>query len=246
MRPAFRIILPAVRPELMTRRAIGISLAVAVHLIAILLAFLMSPPIFVKKAEPEYKSFPLLALREARTEKKAAARKATPKPIEAVTAPKLPQPPPLPAAAPLRMMLVSSDVFAASDIGKITSHVEGAGGTAGTGTADSSGNGEGPGGARLYNAEWYREPTQAELAYYLPKGTPRSGWGEIICRTIAYYRVEDCRELNEGPMGSGMARAIRQAAWQFRVRPPRTDGKPMIGAWVRIHYSLTVNGEKGG
>ena len=245
MRPAFRTLLPARRPELLTRRAIGLLLAAAVHLVAILLAFLMAPPLVVRKVEPEYKSFPLLALREPKAERKAAARKATPRPVEAVTAPKLPDPP-LPAAAPLRMMLVSSDVFAASDIGKIPSRTQGASGTGGTGSADSRGSGEGPGGARLYNAEWYREPTQAELAYYLPKGTPRSGWGEIICRTIADYRVEDCRELDEGPMGSGMARAVRQAAWQFRVRPPRADGKPLIGAWVRIHYSLTVNGEKGG
>lgn len=222
-------------------------MAIAVHLLGFMLAYLMTPPLPVKKAEPEYESFPLLALREPRTEKKAAARKAAPRPVEAVTAPKLPEPP-LPAASALRMMIVSSDVFAASDIGKIPARTQGATGStgAGTGVADSSGSGEGPGGARLYNAEWYREPTSAEMSYYMPKGTPRSGWGEIICRTIADYRVEDCRELSEGPMGSGMARAVRQAAWQFRVRPPRADGKPLIGAWVRIHYSLTVNGEKGG
>jgi protein TonB len=94
-------------------------------------------------------------------------------------------------------------------------------------------------GERLYYAEWYREPTDAELSTYLPKENRQSGWGEIACQTIEHYHVDNCRELGEGPLGTGLARAVRQAAWQFLVRPPHVGGKSLIGAWVRIRITYT-------
>ena len=111
-------------------------------------------------------------------------------------------------------------------------------------TDDATGPGAGPNGETLYNARWYRRPTDAELAFYLPSGRPAKGWGMIACQTVAAYRVENCQEIAQSPAGSGLAGAVRQAAWQFRVMPPRIGGKPMVGAWVRIRIDYTVTGTK--
>jgi protein TonB len=180
-----------------------------------------------------------------RTTRKAAA-KAKQQAAAARTSPVTPRPvdvpqPPVPLSSlhlPGVMILNQSD-YAATDIGKIK-------GTAGPALASNGGDagdgdepetvGRGPGGAPLYAAEWYREPTRAEMSTYLPHDG-RTGWGMVACRTAERFRVEDCRELGETP-GSGIARALRQASFQFLVRPPRRGGQPMIGVWVRIKFDL--------
>ena len=175
----------------------------------------------------------------------ASSAKRLPKPP---TAPKTP--PPETPPQPLNLLALSREDFAASDISKLPSHnadraTGGGTGTTGTGQmagAAGTGNGQGPGGADLYDAQWYREPTQAELSFYLPKKPGLTGYGMIICQTIERYHVDNCRELEDSPPGSGLSNAVRQAAWQFLVQPPRIGGKPLIGAWVRIRIELTPNG----
>ena len=121
--------------------------------------------------------------------------------------------------------------MAASDISNVPK--AGAGGA-----GDSEVVGKGPNGEALYAAEWARHPTDAELAGYMPRNAPE-GYGLIACKTVPGDRVEDCIELDQKPAGSHLASAVRQAAWQFRVRPPRKGGRPLIGSWVRIRIDYS-------
>ena len=114
------------------------------------------------------------------------------------------QPSPKSPVWPPQIIKLSRKEFAASDISKMAQHPAGdTGGGQDSGAA--AGAGEGPGGAHLYNAEWFREPTHAELVTYMPNGGAPGSWGMIVCRTIDNNRVEDCRELAESPLGSGLA-----------------------------------------
>lgn len=98
--------------------------------------------------------------------------------------------------------------------------------------------GTAPNGEPLYAAEWYREPDHAMMRAYLSTAHG-TGWGLIACRTAPDYRVEDCVGLGEYPEGSQIMRSALAAAWEFRVRPPRRGGRPLLGSWVRIRISLT-------
>ena len=237
------------------RRAIAIALTVIAHLlIALLLLTLGTPLIDRKDGQPGLSTFDVA--REAGSAPKAAPAK---KPVKiaaksasAAAARAQPQPkvaaetPPPPV--PVSPLWGDKSLLAGADIGRMSAAGDGAAASSGAGSGKGSGPvsgpGEGPGGSRLYNAEWYRRPSHAEIAGYMPpNGVPPGGWGEIACKTIPGNQVENCRSLGESPPGSGIARGLRQAAWQFRVLPPRIDGRPVIGAWVRIHFDFTVGGD---
>jgi protein TonB len=213
------------------RRASGFALALAVNL-GLLLVLLTLGVIPLPEHKPSRATIVDL-LPESHSKAVHSARAAAPRTNKPVPKPPpiiLPvkptiAPPPQPSDKPAPWVELSHDQMAAADLRNLPKADPGAG--------DSEEVGRGPHGEVLYAAEWAREPTDAELAGYLPKNGPE-GWGLIACKTIEGNRVDDCVELGQSPAGSHLASAVRQAAWQFRVRPPRKNGKPLIGEWVRI------------
>jgi protein TonB len=172
------------------------------------------------------------------------------------TGPVTPTPTPPAAAAPDRpdvtpfeWLQLTRVQYSAADIGSMPRHADAEGaGTGAAGAAEAAGTtygpGEGPGGARLYNAQWVRRPTDAELSFYMPASVPAGAWAMIACQTIPDNRVENCRALGDSVPGSGLAEGLRRAAWQFHVRAPRIGGEPIIGAWVRIRIDFTEHGAR--
>ncbi|MCC5647808.1 hypothetical protein LC607_33850 [Nostoc sp. CHAB 5824] len=140
---------------------------------------------------------------------------------------------------------VSKSEFDAMDLSKISSSGSAGGGEAkgsGQGNKGQMGPGLGPGGAQLYPVAWLREPYDAELRPYLAavKRIPPGASADIACRMAEHNRVENCQIIGENPRGTGLAQALRKAAWQFLVKPPRIDNKPQLGVWVRIHFDFGV------
>lgn len=155
--------------------------------------------------------------------------------VRRVAPPRLPQITPHPTPSAPSFIHLSKEEFAAADIGKMAKPE----GDADQG-ASTYGPDEGPDGVRLYRAEWYHRPSDAEIDGYIKNAAPSGAWAEIACRTAEHFHVEDCQELEESPPGSGLSRSLRQAAWQFLIRPPRINGAPQIGVWVKIHFDFIV------
>lgn len=243
-------------PREARRRTAAMALAVIAHALLIWLLLHISPtlipmgkqrPLATFDIDRESGSKPKAEKREKTVAKAHAAKAATRHQEERQQQPPTEQPPtPTP---PDLSLFGRHSPLASADIGKVKStpdEAETADSGAGSGKNSGSvyGPGAGPGGARLYNAQWFRRPTHAELAGYMPHhDVPPGSWGDIACKTIPDNQVENCQTLAESPPGSGISRALRQAAWQFRIIPPRVDGKPMIGAWVRIHFFFTEAGD---
>ncbi len=225
------------------RRASGLTLAVAVNLLLILVLLGMGnftpvarkfSPMAVFNLAPE-------SPRSAETRKAASPASAptrpTLKPPEFVlpVPPTITPPPTTPQVKPKPWIELSKEDMAASNVSNLPAATDS------SGAGDSEQVGTGPHGEVLYAAEWAREPTDAELSGYLPANAP-NGFGLVACKTVPGNRVDDCYEIAQSP-GSHLAAAVRQAAWQFRVRPPRKDGKTLVGQWVqiRIDYDIQRN-----
>lgn len=238
----YRLELPYERPSLQ-RRATGLALALAINvglLLVLMTLGILPPPSQRNLRGTVIDLMPMSASR--------APTKTNAQPIEKRIQPNRPIPkeprivlPVKPTIAPPQTqpksqswIEMSSADMAASDIGKMAKSGSGSAG-------DSEVVGRGPNGEAMYAAQWAREPTDAELAGYLPRNAP-DGYGLVACKTVEGNRVEDCVELENQPPGSRLASAVRQAAWQFRVRPPRKGGKPLIGSWVRIRIEYSRSG----
>lgn len=227
---AYRLTLPYERPPLQ-RRASGLALAVAVNVALLLLLLTLG------RFAPEAKKVSDALVVDLMPESHSTAGPARSQPTKQAPAPSqtkpLPKPPPIvlpskptiPASSAPFIEMSGADL-AASDLRNLPKGGSGSDG-------DSEVVGTGPHGEVLYAARWARRPTDAELSGYLPPNAP-DGYGLVACKTIPGDRVEDCIELDQEPRGSHLASAVRQAAWQFRVRPPRKNGVPLIGSWVRI------------
>lgn len=227
-----------------TRRAMAFALAVLIEVL-LLLALLTID--FRDRPKPQFKGGTIATFDlPADSNKEAAASKASPRQaIKEVPHPKLPPLKPTITERPLPILEVTKEFLDAADISKLGRNAPGARLAEGSAPGDSERVGTAPNGEPLYAAEWYREPTNQELSTYMPKHLYEDGWGMVACRTVARFKVEDCVELGQTP-GSHLAGAVRQAAWQFLVRPPRVGGKSLVGTWVRIRIDYDVVREQRG
>ena len=232
------------------RRAISFALAIAIEILLILAFFTLD----FRPKRPEFEggtisTFDLAASEEAtdasKAQQPAPATPKPPRPLPPTIKPKIVLP-----ERPLDLLPLSREEMQAADIAKLGTNAAGAelaqgNAPGGSVPGDSERVGTAPNGEPLYAAEWYREPTNQQLSTYMPKTMPDGGgWGLIACRTIDRYHVDDCVELGQSPPGSHLAGAVRQAAWQFLVRPPRVGGKVLVGTWVRIHIDYTVSDQQ--
>lgn len=228
--PAYRLPSPYERPPL-SRRASGFGLALGLNLLLLFLLLGLGVRIQLPKGGSSALVVDLIPQPE-----RGQTKVERPEAVTEHKARPVPKPPPIVLSAkptitvekPLPMIELSHDEYAAADVRALPKSA-----TASASANDSEAVGRGPNGEVLYAAEWAREPTNQELGFYLPKNAP-DGYGLIACKTYPRNRVDDCVALESYPASAHLANAVLNAAWQFKVRPPRKGGKAMVGEWVRI------------
>jgi protein TonB len=237
----------ATRWAKLRERGGGVLFALFFNLLMLLALFTLAPklpqqradernPVTFEMAPSQKASKDTSKAKKAQTRERA--QEAPKKQTESVVRPQPVRKPAEQPPSPFPFMTLNSQQMASADIGKMAKKDSGAGQGSGD-SAGAQGPGEGPGGVQLFPADWYRRPSDAELSPFLPGNAPGNGWGEVACKTVDHYHVENCQTLGESPLGSGFARAVRLAAWQFLVIPPRVNGKQQVGAWVRIRIDYT-------
>lgn len=247
---------------LLRRRGAAVLLALLIELLLALLLFFLAPPLPGRKEASRTTVFGIEApkgedspektpVEHKQRQKSERAQRQRSQPVTQPPPP-VPQPveTPVPVGPPTFLKLSRND-YQQGDITRMHSQAPDAssdsdsaaeaGGGGGAGDTPTMGR-KGRHGETLYVAEWVREPRDAELSPYINENRARfPGFGLIACRTVARNRVEDCYELDE-TRGTGFAGSVRQAAFQFLVRPPRVGKKLMVGEWVaiRIDYRRTT------
>lgn len=230
------------------RRTAGLLLALLLEALLVLALLRLGNVDLTRKSDGD--ALKTFALAPDSQEQKAAPETPSQKTMQQRTQPETPPPVPdkpiLPQTLPSTIRLSPQDM-AAADISKIqprqepTQNAKPTFGPADTGATGDTPRmaGTGPNGEPLYAAEWYRKPYDNELSGYLSTADG-PGWGLIACKTEPEYRVDQCVIVDEYPAGSRIANAVLQAAWQFRVRPPRRGGRVLLGEWVgiRIDYGI--------
>ena len=198
------------------RRVPVLMVVIALHIGLLLLLLLLAPA--PPKGKPGVDA--MVAVNIA-----VAPKRATPMPQrqqQAQKPPSNPRPKPvvtLPDAPPAKWTF-GDPALKAFDLSKVPAADSAPAQMADAGPPDSAVVGVAPDGSKLYAAEWFREPTDQELNFYLNKarGVRAGAFGLIACRTAPRFKVEDCRPIGETP-GSGLGYAVNEAAWQFRVKP---------------------------
>lgn len=145
-----------------------------------------------------------------------------------------PIPSPASADRPLEAASGAGDAVAGTTPG------DGARGPGSGGTARGIGPGEGMIFAR---PEWIQMPSEAQMRPYFPLRAVYDrvdGAASLACQVDRHNRARNCRVLSESPAGFGFGVAAVRMSRLFRIRPPRVNGRPAQGAWVRIPIDFDV------